>query len=89
MKGVAMKRVIVHIDRLVLKGFRREDRLAIAEGLQQELGRVFSAPGADRHLSTLGDIARIRVGGVDIAPGSKPQSIGVQVAQGIGKEMKP
>jgi hypothetical protein len=84
-----MNRVIVHIDRLVLKGFRHEDRHAIAEGLQQELGRVFSAPGAARHLSTLGDTARVRVGGVDIPSGSTPQRTGAQVAQGIGKEITP
>lgn len=84
-----MKHVIVHIDRLVLKGFRHEDRHAIAEGLQQELGRVFSGQGVAQHLSTLGDISRVRVGGVDINPGSKPQRVGVQVAQSIGKELKP
>ncbi len=28
-----MKKVILHIDRLVLKGFRNEDRHAIAEGM--------------------------------------------------------
>ena len=40
--GVGMKRVVVHIDRLVLNGFRHADRHAIAAGLQQELGRVFA-----------------------------------------------
>lgn len=84
-----MRRVIVHIDGLVLKGFRHEDRHAIAEGLQQELGRVFSGQGAAQYLSTLGDVSRVRVGGVRLDPGSKPQRVGVQVAQGIGKEMKP
>lgn len=37
--GIDMKRVIVKIDRLVLIGFRHEDRQAIAEGLQQELAQ--------------------------------------------------
>lgn len=83
-----MRRVIVHIDSLVLKGFRHEERHAIAEGLQQELGRVFSGQGVTQHLSTLGDVSRMRVGGFRLDPGSKPQRVGVQVGQSIGKGMK-
>ena len=79
--GVGMRRVIVLIDRLVLKGFRHEDGHGTAQGLRQELGRVFSGQGAAQHLSTLGDISRMRVGGVDINPRSKPQRVGVEVAQ--------
>ena len=29
------QRIVLHIDRLVLNGFRQEDRQRIAEGLQQ------------------------------------------------------
>ena len=83
-----MTRVIVHIDRLVLSGFRHEDRHAIAAGLQQQLGHVF----ADRETLALvrdgGDAARLQVGGVHIEHGLKPQRIGESVAQGIGKEIK-
>ena len=35
-----MKRVLVHIEHLVLRGFRNEDQQAITAGLQQELARV-------------------------------------------------
>ncbi|MGP1680422.1 MAG: hypothetical protein ACTS6J_25120 [Burkholderiales bacterium] len=83
-----MKRVIVHIDSLVLKGFRREDRHAIADGLQQELSRVLAEPQTVKHLSVLGDVPRLQVDGVQIAQGSKPQRIGEKVARGIGKGMK-
>ena len=40
---MGMKRVVVHIDRLVLKGFRHEDRHDIAVGLQAELGACATA----------------------------------------------
>lgn len=83
-----MKRVVVHIDRLVLKGFRREDRHAIAVGLQQELEQVFADREAVSHLRAMGDVSRLQVGGVQIEPGSKPQPIGKNVAQGIGKEIR-
>ena len=83
-----MKRVIVHIDRLVLKGFCPEDRHAIATGLQQELGRVFADREAVSLLRALGDVSRLQVAGVPIEQGSKPQRVGENVAQGIGKEIR-
>jgi hypothetical protein len=83
-----MKRVVVHIDRLVLKGFRHEDQHAIAAGLQQELGRVFADREAVQHLRAMGDVSRLQLGGVDIEQGSKLQRVGENVAHGIGKEIK-
>ena len=82
-----MKRVVVYIDRLVLKGFRTEDQLAIAAGLQQELGRVFADREAVSLLRAMGDVSRLQVGGVHIEHGSKPQRVGERVAHGIGNEM--
>ena len=83
-----MKRVVVHIDRLVLKGFRHEDRHAIAAGLQQELGRVFADRGAVSFLRAMGDVPQLQVGGVHIEHGSKPEHVGENVAHGIGKEIR-
>ena len=83
-----MKRVVVHIDRLVLKGFHPEDRHAIAVGLQQELGRVFADRDTVLLLSAVGNVSRLQVNGVHIGQGSKPQRVGENVARGIGKEIK-
>lgn len=83
-----MKRVVVHIDRLVLKGFRHGDRHAIALGLQDELGRVFGDREAIQHLSAVGDTSCLPVGGVYIEHGLMPQRIGVKVARAIHKEIK-
>lgn len=83
-----MSRVIVHIDRLVLSGFKAEDRHAIAAGLQQQLGQVFAARDAVSLLRARGDVSRWQVGSVSIEHGSKPQRAGERVAQGIGKEIK-
>ena len=83
-----MKRVVLHIDSLVLKGFRHEDRHGIAEGLQQELTRLFANPQAAQQLAANGDVSRLRLGNISIDQNSKPQRIGSQVAQGIGKGMK-
>lgn len=83
-----MKRVVVHIDRLVLKDFRHEDRHAIAAGLEQELGRVFADREAVSLLRARGDVSRLQVAGVSMEHGSNPQRVGESVAQGIGKEMR-
>jgi hypothetical protein len=83
-----MKRIVLHIDSLVLKGFRPEDRHGIAEGLQQELARLFADPQAAQQLMASCDMSRLRVGSIRIGQNSKPQRVGLQVAQGIGKRMK-
>ena len=83
-----MKRVVVHIDRLVLKGFRHEDRHAIAVGLEQELGHVFADRDAVSLLRARGNVSRLQVGGVPVEQGSRPQRVGESVAQGIGREIK-
>jgi len=83
-----MTRVVMHIDRLVLKGFRHEDRHAIAEALREELGRQFAEPDAARHLVSRGDLPQLKVGGVRIASNTKPSQVGAQAAQGIAREVK-
>lgn len=83
-----MKRIILHIDRLVLKGYQHEDRQGIAAGLQQELAKLFAVPQAAQQLTTMGDISRLRAGNIRVGPGEKSQHVGSQVAQGIAKGMK-
>jgi hypothetical protein len=85
---MGVKKVIVHIDRLVLSGFGHEDRHAIAAGLQQELGHVFADREAVSQLGAMGNVQRLRVAGVRFEQGSKAQRIGEHVAQGIGKEIR-
>jgi len=83
-----MKRIVLHIDSLILNGFRLEDRHGIAEGLQQELTRMFADPQAVQQLTANGDVSRLRIGSIHIGQNSKPHRVGLQVAQGIGKGMK-
>lgn len=83
-----MKRVIVHIDSLVLRGFHHEDRHAIAAGLQEELTQLFADPQTAHQWTARGDLSRLRLGNINVDPGSKPQRVGVKAARGIGREMK-
>jgi hypothetical protein len=83
-----MKRIVLHIDNLVMHGFQHAERHAIAEGLQQELARQFADPQAAQQLTGIGNVARLRIGSVSIGQNTQPQHIGTQVAQGIGRGMK-
>jgi hypothetical protein len=76
-----MSRVFIHIDRLVLRGFRTEDRHSIAAGLQTELAQTW----CERRPTPRGgeDLARLRVGTVSVRHGDSPEAIGASVARGI------
>jgi hypothetical protein len=82
-----MSRVVVHIDRLVLSGFRHADRDAVAAGVQQELQRAFANREVLARVRATGNIATVRVRGVEIAPRSSPRQVGETVARGIGREV--
>lgn len=80
-----MKRVVVHIQSLVLKGFRFEDRHAVAQGLQEQLTHLLSAPDMAQRLGEISSIPRLHVEPVSLATEVKPQQVGRAVADGIGK----
>lgn len=82
-----MTRVVLHIDRLVLKGFQRRDRDALVAALQAEMGRVLAEPQALARLSALHDAARLVVPAVHTDIGASPQQVGTCVAQGFGREI--
>jgi hypothetical protein len=82
-----MKRVIVHIDRLALKGFRQEDRYAVGEALRAELGKQFASPDAVENLVAVGDVSRLKVGEIRVGAGAKPSQVGKQTARGIVREV--
>ena len=83
-----MKRVIMHIERLVLKGFRHEDRHAIAEGLREELGRLIAQTGEAPNFESKGSLDRLKVSGVRIGAEAKPGDVGYQAARGIAREIR-
>lgn len=83
-----MTRVVVHIDRLVLKGFPPEHRAALAEGLRQELGRLFTEPDAARQLASRGDVGRLQVSDVRVSAAAVPANVGTQAARGIARGIK-
>jgi hypothetical protein len=80
-----MKRVIVNIESLVLKGFRYEDRHAIAAAVQDEVGRALAAPDAAARIAQLGSTPNLRIGNVNVAAGAKPQEVAAATGRAVGQ----
>jgi hypothetical protein len=80
-----MKRVVVHIDRLVLKGFRGADAQAIGEGLRSELARALAEPSGAGSLESMGDISRVNAGRVGVGHDAAPRQFGVSAGRAIAR----
>ena len=80
-----MTRIRVSIGALVLKGFRLEDRNAMASGLSQELAHRFADPQLAHRMTVVGDVRQLRAGTIAIKRGSSPQRIGAAAARQISK----
>jgi hypothetical protein len=80
-------RIELHIEELVLHGFERRDRHAIADAFERELSRLFSEQLAGQGLSpALAHNAgqeSLDAGAIHLAPHTKPASIGAQLAQAV------
>jgi len=73
----------LHIEELVLHGFAMGDRHAISAALQQELTRLFTEQGIPPNLSQGGRVPQLNGGTVAIAPGTRPELVGSQIAQSL------
>jgi hypothetical protein len=82
-----MKRVVVHIERLVLNGFSNEDRYGVAAGLEQGLANVLANRKTVSHLGRMGNVSQLHVRGGELQQGANPQRVGESVARGIGREI--
>lgn len=71
----------LHINELVLRGFPRGEQHRIGEAVRQELLRQFSERGIPDVLTRQGDVSRLNAGSIQTVQGSKPERIGMQVAQ--------
>jgi plasmid stabilization system protein ParE len=78
-----MKRIVLHIDRLVLNGFAAEQRDAVARGLQSELGRLLAEPSMAQRLGTVGNVERVRTSNARVAHDAAPRTAGTSVARAI------
>jgi hypothetical protein len=80
-----MRRVVVHIDRMVLKGFGNADAQAISEGMRAELARLLAQPATSDRLASLGHVSSLHAGKIRLGHDAKPQGVGVSAGRAIAK----
>lgn len=85
-----MKRIVVYIDNLVLKGYCLEDRHTISISFQQEFGRLFSDKQTVDRLIAMRDIAQVKASFNKNYQGTETQTqqVCAAVAQKIKQEVK-
>lgn len=71
-----MKRVILHIDRLVLKDFGDADRQRLSVAVQAQLAQVFGEPEVVRQLVATAGVPHLKLGQLPAAtPGLRKGSL--------------
>ncbi len=80
-----MNRVVVHIDRMVLRGFSNVDAHAIGEGMRTELARALADPAMGERLASLGHVSNLHAGKVRLAKDGRPQGLGISAGRAIAK----
>ena len=82
-----MKRVVVHIDRLVVAGLREKDAESVGAGIRGELARLLANSTASARLASLGHVPSMHAGVVKVASEAAPHLLGVASARAIGKRV--
>lgn len=67
----------------MLHGFSPGDRHRIGEAVELELTRLFTEQGISYSMSKGGEFTRLDGGQFNVAPNSKAEAIGTQIAQSV------
>jgi hypothetical protein len=78
-----MRRVVLHIDRLVVRGATGEDWQAMAESFRGELGRLLASRCSSAQRSGSGELGHVRNVAMKVRHGSQAEEIGVSLARSI------
>ena len=81
--GLKLANVELHIAELVLHGFEPGDRYRIGDAMERELARLLIEQGTPPTLGQGREVACLDGGAFEVAPGSRAEAIGVQVAQAV------
>lgn len=83
-----MTRIVLQVDKLVLRGIDPADAKAVAAGVQGELQRLLAVPGAASALIAVGDRLRVDTAPTKLAPGAGNYKTGQRIARSILKGVK-
>ncbi|HEF4760895.1 TPA: hypothetical protein SAN82_003342 [Pseudomonas putida] len=78
-----MTRIVLHIDRLVLRGIDQADAEAFTQALRDELSRQLETGLVGRGLRTFGDRYRLDAGRIHITRNDDAQALGRAIAARI------
>lgn len=81
-----MRRVIVNIDRLVLRGVRYEDRHAAAARLRRELAELLASGELVDRIAAGGDIARLRLEAEPLRAVQAPSALASGAVRAVGRK---
>ena len=88
-KGAPMTRIVLHIDRLVLRGVERGDAGALAAALRGALQEQLADPAAAAGLVAGPAAALLRAAPVTLAPGGDAAVHGRAIGQAIAHQLNP
>ncbi len=78
-----MKRIVVHIDRLVVSGVSRADAPILGESLRGELARALTEPSSTHRLGSGAEIPHVHAGTIRVS--ASPRATGTSAARAIAK----
>lgn len=82
---MGMRRVVINIDRLVLRHFGRTDSQAISDAIRAELARGLADPATTARLAALGSVVSRHAGNVRLPHGGSPHALGTAAGRAIGR----
>ena len=85
---MAVRRVNVSIDTLVLRGFRAADRQPLAEGFRMRLMELLADPAIASRLGAGADRTTLSVGRVEIRGHDGARSVGAAAARQLVTGLK-
>ena len=86
--GMRPNNVELQIQELVLHGFSAADRHQISDAIRTELARQLAQHGVPKLLTRDGRIRQLDAGAVNVALGSRADTVGKQVAQSVYQGLK-
>ncbi len=86
---MGVRRVIVHIESLVLRGFRPEDQHLIAAGLHEQLARALGDSSDVEGIMGIASADSMRTPPVVVAPRAPARQVGEEAGRSIARRLAP
>jgi len=81
--GYDGEKIELNIEELVLHGFAPGDRYRIGEAVEQELTRMLADRGVPKSMEGDREVASVDGGAIEVATGSRAETVGMQVARAV------